>query len=194
MLKWFCIIIITFIMLNNLHALKDPDPPKYPSDNLSVNDSNIKAFPVELTCAGKDKINGNIYLSIKDIFFTYQGKIILVKKEEIKSIEFLEWKEVADKKNASKFYTSKIVLTVMNNQQYVLKELQEFNKIEFSDNERKINLYTFFYDYWEKGRWRNSNTSDKTYPEKNPIPGTLLKIVFTEKGDSLDKLFRFLTK
>ncbi len=194
MLKWFSLIIILLNMLNNLYAQKDPDSPKDPSSNFSFNDSNIKTFPAEIICAGKKGIKGNIYLRIANIYFIHQEERIQLKIGEIKSIEFLEWQEFADKKNACIFYPSKVLLTVKNGRQYILKKLQEFNKIEFSGNGRKMNLYTYFYDYWEKGRWRNSNANEKAYPIKNPLPGTLLKIIFNENNESMDEFLKHITQ
>jgi hypothetical protein len=194
MLKWFSIIIILLNIFINLYALNDPDLPKDPSKNISLNDSSIKAFPAEIICTGKSKQSGNIFLRVTDIVFTHQGKIFQVKIEEIKSIEFLEWREHADKKNTYIFYPSKVLLTTMNDQQFTIKGLAEFNKIDFAENEKKKYVYAYFYDFWEKGRWRNSNTNDKAYPTKNSIPGTLQKIVFIENNDSFNKFIKYLTR
>jgi hypothetical protein len=194
MFKWYSAIIILLATFNALHAIKDPDPPKDPSSSFSINKSGIKAYPVEIICAGISKITGNILLNITSISFSYLGKKMQVKIEEIKSIEFLEWQEHPDKKNTFIFYPSKVQLILMNGQQYIINGLPEFNKNEFSENEKKKNLYAYFYDTWEKGRWRNSNTNDEAYPRKNPLPGTLQKIIFIENSDSLDKFIKYLTK
>ena len=113
---------------------------------------------------------------------------------DIVSIEFLEWREYADKNNSFIFYPSKILLTIKKNKKYNLQRLPEFNKIEFSENQKKIILFAYFCDYWERGRWQNSNSNDRLYPTKNPLPGTLIKIVFKNTNNPANKILKFITK
>jgi len=194
MFKWFGIIIILFNSLNALYAINDPKTPKDPASDFTFNNSYNKAYPVNIICAGKTEISGFIYLRIKNISYNYQKKSYIFNIDEIKSIEFIEWHENIHKKNSFVFYPSKILLLLNNGQQYTLERLPEFNKIEFSEDGRKIILYTYFYDYWEKDKWRNSGFKDKSYPSKHPHPGTLSKIVFMENNDSINKFLNYITK
>ncbi|MBN2403018.1 MAG: hypothetical protein JXN64_11545 [Spirochaetes bacterium] len=194
MLKCFTVIIILFSTVIAPEAYKYPDPPKDPSVNFSFKDSGNTAFPVEIICSGKKIINGNLYLRITNISFSHQSKNIQINIKDVKSIEFLEWREKADKKNTFIFYPSKILLIAKNDQQYILDRLPEFNKLDFSENGNKMTLYTYFYDYWEKGKWHNSNTKDINYPRKHPLPGTMLKIIFKENSDLINKTIQSITR
>jgi hypothetical protein len=195
MLKYYSsILILLLITSGNSFALDGPSGPKDPSVEFNFNGSNEKTFPVEIDCAGIQKINGKIYLKTANISFVNNGEKLQIKIEDLKSIEFLEWREKADENNSFIFIPSKVFLEDKKGHQYDLNELPEFNMIEYSENSKRKKMYAYFYDYWKNGKWQNSGTEDRSYPLKNPLQGTMLKIIFIESNDTINDILKILTK
>lgn len=141
-------------------------------------DSNKQSFAVEITYTKGITRKGVLSLWIKKLSFTQKKRRVSVKLKDLKSIDLQQWKGYEGKNNAYIFYPVKIAVTLKNKKVYITNRLPDFHKLVFSDHYKKYYLFTYFYDYWEKGKWHNSGKTDKNYPEKNPHPACVVKIEF----------------
>jgi hypothetical protein len=68
--------------------------------------------------------------------------------------------------------------------------IPKLNRLMFKNVKGNRFIYSYFYDYRKNNAWKNSGEADMRYPETNPPPGTLVRIIFlkTENKNWLERL------
>jgi hypothetical protein len=176
------------------HLTESPLVPTEPEVVLS--DQSEQSYNVEVYFSNGLRLSGSITLPLESIALpVWDGdankKITQIKN--IASIEFMQWSAKRIKTDSFVFYPvqSKVVL-YDGSAIECDKTIPVLHKLSFREKRKRknISLYTYFYDYWKKKSWVNSKMKDLHYPENNPLPGTVVKIVFN-KNNETDFLKRY---
>ncbi len=113
--------------------------------------------------------------------------------DEIRMFHIQRWKQVRFR-GEMVFVPSKIEITLNDGTVYYAdSSLDMLRKLKYRTEKKSGYLYTFFYDYWQKGKWMNSGSNDPAYPQEHPVRGTVTEIRF-EKPESQGGLLEILGK
>ena len=180
---------LIFIFASPLYSqVKAPSSPSEPviMTNVSKNSTQIQGYPLNGTVIFADNTTniGSVYLPYDHItFFFTQNKKEYKNTQNItniKSITFQKWKGYKQNSNAYAFYPIETKIQLKNNISFTCTYfIKDFKKMIFVSLFGETKIYSFFYDYWEKGKWRNSKSKKKHYPEKHPLNACIKTIIFS---------------
>ncbi len=110
---------------------------------------------------------------------------------DIETIEFIRWRGVERRKNEFVFYPSETKIILRDKKALAgTGRIALLNRLAFKYGGESLFIYSYFYDYWKNGTWKNSGQTAREHPETNPIGDTLVKIIFIrdEMKNPLEKL------
>jgi len=184
------ILFLIFLFIVPIYSqVREPSPPSEPvfTTNVSKNKTQLPGYSLNGTVIFADNTTnaGVLYLPYDHItFFFSQNKKEYKNTQNItniKSITFQKWKGYKQNSNTYAFYPIETKIQLKNNISFTCTYfIKDFQKIIFVNLFGETKIYSFFYDYWEKGKWRNSKSKKKDYPEKHPLKPCIKKIVFSE--------------
>jgi len=162
--------------------LKDPVNPYDPDVKFRNAKKKHHCFKAIIEFANGKKAKGRIYFFSNRIAFHFLYKGSPVKREElisnISSLEIIKWKGRQLNKKSYIFSPESIRLTLTDGALFkTVGNITELNRIRFKASKKEIYIYTIFYDYRFNDIWKNSNKKDMKYPETNPLPGAVVKII-----------------
>jgi hypothetical protein len=197
MKKYRKIIFILFLVINFL-SFKNVDLPLSPEvKEPKFEENNENLFLVEINLIGENSFQGYIKFKSKKVIFNIDNKknFKTIDISKIKSIKFLLWKGKQKRKNSYAFYPDKIEIRLFDKTKFIsYGNVYLFNKFYFIKKKGKNirKLFSYYYDYLEKGRWVNSNTEEISFVEKNPLKKTVKEIIFTGRRDASFQIFKKL--
>ncbi|HBE02327.1 MAG TPA: hypothetical protein DC049_07605, partial [Spirochaetia bacterium] len=113
----------------------------------------------------------NLYV-IKD-GINYKSRVEI---SNLSSMEIIRWKKSADK-NGFIFYPAEYNIIISNKSFTVLHTIKELWKLTLINETGTAVFFSYFYDYLEKGVWKNSGHKEADYPERHPHKKTVKKII-----------------
>jgi hypothetical protein len=173
-----------------LRIPRDPDPPAV--DIKEKNKGKPEDTRVTVETMKGEPMEGSLILD----FDLLDIEVGTARKESIPlagidSIEFIQWRGTERRKNEFAFYPCQTRIIMKDKKVYVSdRNIPKLNRLMFKNVKGNRFMYSYFYDYRKNNAWKNSGETDMRYPETNPPPGTLVRIIFlkTENKNWLERL------
>lgn len=174
-----------------------PKDPSSPSVELrDPRDAGRKSdLPATIATARGDKKTGTLTVKFGSMEVSAEEggapRKMSLSIADIDSIEFTRWRGVERRKNEFAFYPAGMKITLLNKKVLLCGGgVPLLNRLAFKNGGESRFLYSYFYDYWKNGAWKNSGQSDRSYPETNAPGDTVVKIIFLkeEMKNPLEKL------
>jgi hypothetical protein len=166
-------------------SVKEPVAPQVLSSENKKSpapESARMTLPVTLVFAGGERLKGQLYLKVRN--FTLSGRETVTGRSEtialadVADISIRRWRAREHKKTRYLFVPCDVIITLAGGSVYRCGRMPLPGSIDFGDSPgKKSSFYCTFYDYLEKGVWRNSRSRDRHYPELNPHPRTVVEII-----------------
>ncbi len=170
-------ILIPLYLMGNPVLPKNPILPKNPNQQFNTSIKNSRKAIV-IYKSGLKKF-GTLQYLFSHIPCVQNKKKQSLKITSIYKIFILQWKKQKIKNNTYIFFPVKFKITYKNRKVFICNSrIKSLERLTFYTKKRKRYIYTFFYDYWMKDRWSNSQSKDASYPEKNPHDRTVVSIIF----------------
>ncbi len=180
-------------------GFRSPKDPAAPTVEVRdrKDDGKERVVPVTIVTARGDSRTGSMALQFGSIEVHAAEEGTFRKRTvpfgEIESIEFTRWRGTERRKNEFTFRHWEVNIVLRDKKALRCRgTIPVLDRIHFRDSRGRRAVYSFFYDYWKDGVWKNSGKSDRSYPETNPLGDTLVKIIFIkeEMKNFLEKLLR----
>ncbi len=178
---------------------RSPRDPAAPSVDLRdrKDAERVSDVPVTIVTARGDSTTGFIDLQSGFIEVQAAEEGTYSKKNvafgDIQSIEFTRWRGAERRKNEFVFRHWEMRIVLIDKKALQCRgNIPALNRIAFRDSRGGRAVFSFYYDYWKDGAWKNSGRTDRIYPETNPLGDTLVKIIFIkeEMKNPLEKLLK----
>jgi hypothetical protein len=181
---------VIIIILASVMAAADPRPPAEPAGPVvdfslpaKTSGSQFLVFPASLISAKGQRMSGSLLLKFStigvDVGENNPAEKIEIEILHIRRIDFIGWKGKALGNNGFVFYPSRTRFTLHDGESYVCNhDVGEFNRMLFKDSRGTRAMYTYFYDYRKQGVWENSGKTEIDYPPNDPLPDTIVTIIF----------------
>jgi hypothetical protein len=150
-------------------------------------------YAVQVHVAGGGPIAGTVNIPLGALTLkTLEGRARMVSINDIAEISFLQWKGVRRGEKAWFFSPSLVSITMKEGSELRCSALSEFERFTLRSAQGHSVRHSCFYDYYERGMWRNARISGESYPESSPLEGTVVKILFIEsqRGTVLEDVLR----
>jgi hypothetical protein len=148
-------------------------------------------LPATLVFAGGERLKGQLYLKVGNFSLsgreTVTGRRETIAMADVARISILRWRAREHEKTRYLFVPCDVTVTLANGSVYRCGRMPVPGPVDFGDHTgRKSSFHFTFYDYLEKGVWRNSRRGDRHYPELNPHSRTVVEII-PDRGVSGDR-------
>lgn len=164
-------------------VISDPESP-VSNEETTKQEKAEATLPVTLVFASGDKLRGRIILHAGGFTIPAResvwGRDVVLPYSNILNINVLLWQAKEKRKDEFYFTPSLISITMKNGEVYRCAKMME--RIDFIGLEGgRYVFFTSFFDYRIDGKWNYSGQSDKDYPSRNPLPQTVISIVFDSR-------------
>jgi hypothetical protein len=174
-------VLAAFLFLG-ISALKPPTPPKPPlvqsnqaQEKTAHPQKEEYTFPVLVKLFDGSVFEGELVLTHKEVHVEHlrqkQQFSLDIPIAQIRILVFSKWKKFSDKKEKNKFYFYPVGYRLDNKQGqtlHVISPLPIFNQFTIQTKHGKTQLYAYYVDYLQEGRWRNSKNKKDQMPAPNP--------------------------
>ena len=182
-------------MLTAALAVDSPKPPQAPSAPFLSSKKPIEkqakpslsklpySYPGSVLFDLASIHRGRIFFSTNAVAIRYTFKGISYDKvlnlKEIKSIYFIKWQGREYTSNGFVFSPQITDLEDRLGNVYRLHHpLALFHQMTLTNSRGVTHVYAYFYDYWQRGKWKHSQSKNKSYPERHPLKRVVKKIIF----------------
>ncbi len=168
--------------------LQKPEKPSEPEVRDPDLNKNRAEFPATVTFGDGSTMKGKLVLESGTMVYEEPGsrKKAVLDVSDIALIEILSWKGKEYRKFSYVFWPREYRITLRDSSRVLVSRditaLFSFSFTGSGGSEKK--LYTYFYDYWKKGKWVNAGSGDFRHHEKNPHPDTVVRIRFLVSAPS----------
>jgi hypothetical protein len=189
-MKIFYILLLVFLSVIHLYAqIEDPVIPVLETEKFQSTTEKKYTVKSFIEFAGGLKKDGIIHFPSNKISIKYSSRKEQTSEDlsRIVSIEFLKWKGTPISKNSIRFNPSSV--RIVFDDQSIFESggnIPSLNEFTVEKSGRKEKVYGYFFDYWKNGKWVNSKSNDKDYPQTNPMHGTVMKITFKKETQEFD--------
>ncbi len=151
--------------------VKEPERPNIPEINNNIESGFI--FKVKLSIQGKPSIIEGAMDLNTDELVTADKRVI--KLNDISKVNIIMW-EKRSKANRHTFYPSRYELFFRDYRKIIINgNIELLNKIRLS-NKKPGYYYSYYYDYFEKGKWINSGSTGFDAYVLKPAEGCIVSI------------------
>lgn len=176
------------ISCSTLFALEPPKDPSVPEVAIPSSDIELRTTrnisSLRTMAVFGDSSTNILYLRLAATEFDLiaeaagETKKIRVTLTNLSRLDFLSWKGFPQKDGGTIFYPLRTRITLKDGSSFECSYyLREFGKIPARTATGDLTLYSYFYEYREKGRWKNSGKKELTYPETHPAPKCVKSLI-----------------
>ena len=179
-------IIAAFLLAVTCHSfaqtVSEPQAPVVTDDRKQSAEKTV-SMPATVVFASGDRLKGRIVL-VKESFTIPKKESITGAKETIK---YSDVSEIAVRRWCPKdmgrggylFRPCSVEVKLFSGSLCMCQTVNILEGFSFIDGKgRRHKFYGTFYDYLKKGKWGNSGSGERRYPETNPHRETAVLIVF----------------
>jgi len=155
--------------------VKDPELPLSPDVEFK-DQSDAHCFSAEISYAG-GSASGDICFK-KEFFRCGKVQGGKVYWRDVSSILVIQWVRRPEGKSYL-FYPEAYEVSLKDGRKIrVDGNIRELNRLHVPVKKRRLTLYSYYYDEYASGKWKNSGAEDFYQPSRTPANGCVTLIVF----------------